>query len=149
MSLKKVLFIASHRKDRAPGQRFRFEQYFGYLEEHGFKCDFSYFIDQKDDIFYQPGKYLQKLRVLAKAIRIRLGNILHKNDYDIIFIFREALMTRNVFFEKQFRKSRAKLIYDFDDSIWHLDISEANKRFQWLKNPGKIGYIISLCDMVF
>ncbi len=148
-NVKKVLFIASYRKDRAPGQRFRFEQYFNYLSEHGYNCELSYFIDEKDDILYHPGKYFQKSRIIAKAARIRLDNLFHKNDYDIIFIFREAFMMGNVFFEKQFKRSRAKLIFDFDDSIWHLDISEANKRFHWLKNPDKTGHIISLCDMVF
>jgi len=31
--LKKILFLAHHRIDRSPGQRYRFEQFFDYLEE--------------------------------------------------------------------------------------------------------------------
>ena len=34
--MKKILFIASHRFDRAPGQRFRFEQYFQFLKSKGY-----------------------------------------------------------------------------------------------------------------
>ena len=148
--MKKILFIASHRPDRAPGQRFRFEQYFSFLEKNGYKCELSYFITEKEDkILYQRGKYFQKALIAWKAFKIRFGNILRKNDYDIIFIFREAYLTGSVFFEKQFDKSKAKLVFDFDDAIWHLDVSAGNKMFAFMKNPGKTGYIISLCDIVF
>jgi hypothetical protein len=33
MSKKRILFVAMHYPNRAPGQRFRFEQYFSYLEK--------------------------------------------------------------------------------------------------------------------
>jgi len=148
--VKKILFIASHRPDRAPGQRFRFEQYFSFLEQHGFKCELSYFISEKEDkILYKPGKYFQKALIVWKAFRLRFGNVMRRNDYDIIFIFREAFLTGSVFFEKQFDKSKAKLVFDFDDAIWHLDVSASNQRFSFLKNPDKTGFIISLCDLVF
>src|SRR5690349_6254273 len=95
--VKKILFIASHRPDRAPGQRFRFEQYFSFLEKNGFKCELSYFISEKEDrILYKPGKYFQKALVAWKAFRVRFGNVMKKNDYDIIFIFREAFLTGSV-----------------------------------------------------
>ena len=148
--MKKILFIASHRPDRAPGQRFRFEQYFTFLEQNGFKCELSYFITEKEDrILYKPGNYFQKALIAWKAFNIRMRNVLRKNDYDIIFIFREAFLTGSVYFEKQFKKSKAKLVFDFDDAIWHLDVSAVNQRFSFLKKPEKTGFIISLCDMVF
>lgn len=71
------------------------------------------------------------------------------NDYDIIFIFREALMTRSIYYETQFKKSKAKIVFDFDDAIWLQNVSDANKRFAWLKNPGKTADLIGLSDMVF
>jgi glycosyltransferase involved in cell wall biosynthesis len=74
--------------------------------------------------------------------------LLRKNEYDIIFIYREALMTRSIYFEKQFRKSKAKIVFDFDDAIWHFDISDANKKLGWLKDPSKTAKIISLSDLV-
>ena len=66
--MKKVLFIASHRKDRAPGQRFRFEQYFDFLEANGYQCHLSYIINENDDkVLYSPGRYLHKIFIAAKA----------------------------------------------------------------------------------
>ena len=146
---KKILFIASHRKDRAPGQRFRFEQYFDYLNQKGITCELSFLVNEKNDkVLYKSGHYFSKLLIFIKSYLTRFRDVFHKNDYDIIFIFREALMTRSVFFEKQFRKSKAKLVFDFDDAIWHFDISEANKKFGWLKDPGKTAKIISMCDLI-
>ena len=54
--MKKILFIAPHRKGRAPGQRFRFEQYINYLQENDFECTISNIIDEKEDkYFYRKG----------------------------------------------------------------------------------------------
>ena len=146
---KKILFIAAHRKDRAPGQRFRFEQYFDYLNQHGFTCELSFLLDEKSDkVFYRPGHYFSKFVIFIKSYFIRFRNLLRKNDYAVIFIFREALMTRSTYFERRFRKSKDRLIFDFDDAIWNFDVSDANKKFGWLKNPGKTSEIISMCDLI-
>lgn len=147
--MPKILFIAAHRPNRSPSQRFRFEQYFSFLKQNGFDYDFSYLISEKDDkIFYEPGNLHTKLYIFLKSAWKRWKDILRSNHYDIIFIQREAFMTGSTFFEEQFRKSKAKIIFDFDDAIWHLDISEANKRFHWLKNSGKTAKIISLSNLV-
>lgn len=148
--MRKILFIASHRPDRSPSQRFRFEQFIDYFEENGFHCEQSYFIsDDDDNHLYSKGAYLQKLKIVLKAITRRLKDVSKANEYDIIFIQRESFLLGSTYFERQFRKSKAKLIYDFDDSIWLGDTSDANKKLQWLKYPGKIDEIISICDMVF
>jgi glycosyltransferase involved in cell wall biosynthesis len=148
--LKKILFITSHRRNRAPGQRFRFEQFYDFLESNGFHCYHSNYISDNDDRFlYRKGKYFQKFRILVNAIFKRLKDVSKANEYDIIFIHREAFLLGSTYFEKRFSKSKAKLIYDFDDSIWLGDTSDANKKLRWLKYPGKIAKIISISDMVF
>ncbi len=78
-----------------------------------------------------------------------MEDLKRSNQFDIIFIFREALMTRSTYFEKAFSKSRAKLIYDFDDAIWMNDTSNANRMFRWMKNPSKISKSISYCNLIF
>lgn len=149
---KKVLIITNHRKDRAPGQRFRFEQYLTYLEENGIEIDFSFLINEKNDsIFYSEGNYIRKVFILLQSCWKRLNNVFHKNEYDVIFIFREALMLGTTFFERRFAKSKAKVIFDFDDAIWMNQESKSsapNKNLTWLKNPDKTKGIIALSDMV-
>ena len=148
--LKRVLFIASHRLDRAPNQRFRFEQYLDFLGKNGYACDVSYFIKEKDDkVLYSQGNYLAKAWIGLKSALQRLNDVVKSNQYDIIFICREAFFTGTTFFESMFSKSKAKVIYDFDDAIWHFDVSEANKKVGWLKKPGKTANIITMADLVF
>lgn len=147
---KKVLIITNHRKDRSPGQRFRFEQYLNFLTENGFEIEFSNLFEEEDDLkLYSKGNFYEKWLIYRKCLRIRKENVKKMNDYDILFIFREALMTGSIRFEKAFSKSKAKLIYDFDDAIWIPNVSDANKRFEFLKDYSKTGKLIQLCDMVF
>jgi len=148
--MKKVLFIASHRPDRNPGQRFRFEQYFDHLRQNGYECHLSYIINVNDDkVLYAQGKYFHKALLGLKAALKRGLDAWSGNEYDIIFIFREAFFTGSTLFERLFSRTKAKLVFDFDDAIWHFDVSEANKKLGFLKNPGKTAQIISRVDLVF
>lgn len=145
-----ILFIASHRKDRAPGQRFRFEQYFDHLERSGFHCELSHLVTEQDDaVLYRKGHYLDKARFVHRCTRTRRADLRRAHDFDIVFIFREALMTRSIAFEKALRKSGARIVFDFDDSIWLSNVSDANRRWAWMKDPNKTARIIALSDMVF
>jgi glycosyltransferase involved in cell wall biosynthesis len=145
--MKKILFIVNNRKDRSPGQRFRFEQYLFFLEQHGYQCDFSPLLNERDDkLFYSPGNYIQKLFILLKSYWLRFKNLRKASNYDIIFVFREALFTRSIYFEKQFAK-RSKVIFDFDDSIWLQNVSDANKKFGFLKNADKTKEIIKIAHL--
>src|SRR5204863_9629544 len=133
-------------------QRFRFEQYMDFLKSNGFDYHFSYLISERDDkTFYRPGNYFNKVRIFLKSAYKRWRDVIEENikHYDIVFIQREAFMTGSAFFERKFKKSRAKIIFDFDDAIWHLDVSEGNRRVHWLKNPGKTAEIISQSDLIF
>lgn len=148
--MPRILFVASHRPHRSPSQRFRFEQYLDFLKEQGYEYDFSFLITEHDDkIFYTPGNLHNKLFIFFKSAMRRFRDAMHANHYDIIFVQREAFMTGSLFFEKKFAKSKAKLIFDFDDAIWYHDVSEANKKFGWLKDPAKTGKIIALSDLIF
>jgi len=135
--LPKILIIADHRLNRSPSQRYRFEQYLSYFKLQGFDWKLSEIITKKDDqIFYQPRNYLKKGWILLKSIFIRFNDLRRASDFDVVFIQREALLLGSSYFEKQFFK-RHKVIFDFDDSIWLLDTSPENKKFEFLKNPNK------------
>jgi hypothetical protein len=128
--MKKVLFVCLHRPDRSPSQRFRFEQYLGYLKKNGFDYKFSWLLDESDDkVFYSPGKFFKKGLIVLKSIWKRISETARASDYDIVFVQREALMLGTAFFEKRFAQ-KTKLIFDFDDSIWLQNV-------QFLRMPGK------------
>jgi glycosyltransferase involved in cell wall biosynthesis len=148
--MPKILFIAAHRPNRSPSQRYRFEQYFNFLKQKGYEFELSYIIDEHDDaIFYSPGKILHKIWIVLKSIAKRLNDIKRANSFDIVFIQREAFMMGTSFFEKQLSKTKAKLVFDFDDSIWLMDTSNANKIWEWLKSSEKTSRIISHAHLVF
>ena len=148
--MPKILFIAAHRPDRSPSQRYRFEQYFEFLTQNGYKCKLSYILNEEDDaVFYSPGHLMRKFLITLKSAKRRWMDVRMANKYDIVFVQREAFMTYSTYFEYRFSKSKAKLVFDFDDSIWLLDTSEANKIWQWMKSAKKTGRIISLSHLVF
>jgi glycosyltransferase involved in cell wall biosynthesis len=147
--MQKILFLTVHRPKRSPSQRFRFEQYIPYLKQNGYECIHYYLLEEKDDkIFYSKGKIVQKIGMVFRSA-LKLFKLLgKKNTYDFIFIQRECFMLGTSYFEKQLSASKARLIYDFDDSIWLLDVSEANKALAWLKRPEKVMRIMSYADIV-
>lgn len=146
----RILIVTNHRKGRSPAQRFRFEQYLEFLEDNNFEIVFSNIISKKDDFFlYQKGKYLQKAMLAKKARRIRNADKKRANQFDIIFVHREALLTSSTYFERQFAKSSAKVVYDFDDSVWLPNVSSGNKALQMLKKPSKTEKIVASADVVF
>lgn len=148
--IKKVLVICPHRVNRSPGQRYRYEQYIPFLQQNGYQFEISNLLNEKDDkIFYSHGNYFKKFLIYLKTWRTRIKDWSRMNKYDLIFIYRDALITGSTFFEKKFSRSKAKTIYDFDDAIWLQAVSAGNRRLAFLKNPGKTSKIIGLCDLIF
>ncbi len=136
--MPKVLVISDHRLFRSPSQRYRYEQYISFLEQNGYSFTFSPIINEADDkVFYAKGKIISKAFIALKSVFIRLKDWMRFNSFDIIFIQREALFLGSTFFERKAYHSKAKVIFDFDDSIWLMDTSPENKKYEFLKNPDK------------
>lgn len=147
-SKHKILFISHFYPERAPSQRFRFEQYFDYFEKNGFDCNLSYLIDRETDaVFYGEGKFFKKLILLYKFFKKRIKDIKTADNYDIVFVQREAHYIGTAYIEKKLAK-KSKLIFDFDDSIWLMHVSDVNKKFNWLKRPKKTNKIIEISHYV-
>ncbi len=145
----RILFVASHRPDRAPNQRFRFEQYIPYLEANGFECELSYLVDEATDRkLYEKGHYLSKLAFVLSSYRKRKKDLRRIEDYDIVFVAREAMMIGSTFFERAVSRSSSKLVYDIDDAVWLSNVSPHNARFQWVKGQGKAHRIFPLADLI-
>jgi glycosyltransferase involved in cell wall biosynthesis len=145
----RILFIAAHRPGRSPSQRYRFEQYLDFLAANGFVCDFSYLLSVRaDEVFYRRGHLLDKLLIFVAGAWKRYRDTARAGGYDIVFVQREAFMAGSIWFEKKFAASPAKLVFDFDDAIWQLDVSAANRRLGWLKRAAKTAEIIALSDLV-
>ncbi|MCW3116370.1 MAG: glycosyl transferase group 1 [Chitinophagaceae bacterium] len=146
---KKILFVANQVKDRSPAQRFRFEQYFDYLSLHGYDCELAHLLTGSEaKIFYSKGNAINKAWIVVKSFFRRYRQCARANEYDIVFIQREAFITGTIFFEKMLRRSKAKMVFDFDDAVWLQSVSDINRKFAFLKNPDKTAELIKMADRV-
>jgi len=147
--VKKILAIMQHRKDRSPGQRFRFEQYIPALKVAGYEIIFSNILNEKDDkIFYSHWRLISKLCIVIKSFFHRLRDLKTAKECNLIFIYREAYMMGTSYFEKRFAKTGKPVIFDFDDSIWLNDTSEGNQSLAWMKKPKKTADICRYANLV-
>ncbi|MFB6257759.1 MAG: glycosyltransferase family 4 protein [Flavobacteriales bacterium] len=146
---RKVLFVASHRPERAPNQRFRFEQYFPFLEEQGYDPELSYLIDEETDRkLYSKGKLGAKLRFVIDSYIKRKKDLERIEDHDIVFVSREALMIRSTMFEKGVARSPTPMVLDIDDAVWLPNVSGNNARFGWVKGAGKLHKSFRYADLI-
>ncbi|MCB0793240.1 MAG: glycosyltransferase family 4 protein [Flavobacteriales bacterium] len=147
--MPKILFVAAHRPGRSPSQRYRFEQFLPYWKKHGWTAELTWLIDEADDaVFYSKGQLAGKARIFLKAWRKRWEHVRKAAEADVIFVQREAFMTGSTRFERALKASGRPFIFDLDDAIWRLDVSEGNRHLRWLKDPGKTGRIAALADLV-
>lgn len=147
--MPRILFVAAHRPDRSPSQRYRFEQFTEYWKEHGYTYEYAWLLSAKDDrIFYSSGRIVAKAWIFFRTWWRRAQQVKKAKDFDLIFIQREAFMTGSIRFERKLAQSGVPVIYDFDDAVWHMDVSDANRRLSWLKDPSKTSKIIALADVV-
>lgn len=101
LRLKRVLFIAHHRLDRAPGQRYRFEQYFDWFKENGIECVLSNLLDEEDDRnLYKRRNYWNKFKIALKSWSKRRKDLKRIKDFDLVVIYREAKITRGMALRK-------------------------------------------------
>lgn len=124
----KILFLAPYPYDQAPSQRFRFEQYFHLLENHGILYSFQPFLDyQTWQILYQPGFTLRKTLGIIKGFVRRVLMLMSLVKYDKVFIHREAAPLGPPILEWIISRVMGKgIIFDFDDAIWLDNTSREN-----------------------
>jgi glycosyltransferase involved in cell wall biosynthesis len=147
--VKKILFIAHHRLDRSPGQRYRFEQVFDFLSSNGIECFLANIISESDEIaLYHSQSITKKIIVGLKSYKRRFIHLFSVMSYDLVVIYREALPSRSTFFEKFIAKKNIPILFDFDDAIWVKDVSNVNKKLSWFKDEKKIEKLLPLCSHI-
>jgi glycosyltransferase involved in cell wall biosynthesis len=140
----KVLFLLPYPLGNAPSQRFRIEEYFAVLIEHGIQFDTNEFFDKKAwQVLYKRGWLGSKIWSLLKGFCKRLPFILLKcKKYDYIVVHREAAPLGPPLFEWWLSKVLSKrLIYDFDDAIWIPNSSQENRLAAVVKCFWKVKWI--------
>jgi len=132
-----------------PSQRFRIEQWMPHLKEAGVTVDLLPFVDEElMQILHQPRSPMAKAAHVARAFARRCSDVAGMHRYDAVLIHRGACIAGPAFLERLVRLFNCPVIYDFDDAIFHLHTTAANRYFGWLKFPGKTASICRLSSHV-
>ncbi len=148
-SKKKILFLSPYPNNLGPSQRFRFEQYFDFLSEH-YQINQKTFWDNKSwEVLFSHSNFSIKFYYLILAFLKRFLHLLSAIRYDAVFIHREVAHIGPPVFEWIIKFIfRKKIIYDFDDAIWHLNYSDKNKIVRFFKAPWKVKTICKWSDAI-
>lgn len=146
--MMRVGFLALRAPDLSPAQRYRVEAFLPSLERRGIKVRYDWLLD-RDDLrtFYGNHLVSKKALMAANAAWRRLASVIKARDIDVFLVQREAFFLGGAWSEWM-AQLRAPVVYDFDDAIWIRAVSDANQRFAWLKNVGKISRIVRMAHTV-
>lgn len=131
------------------GCRFRIAQFVPYLRDHGFDVTISPFYSPEYFRFvYRRGHFLKKLFGAVPLVLKRLRALPGIRNYDVVFLYREAIPAGPPVVERSIAKRGIPIVYDFDDAIFLPNVSEANQRISFLKTPERIAELLRLSTRV-
>lgn len=146
MSLRgnlKIVFLTPYPHDTAPGQRFRFEQYYDILQGHGYQLTLLSFFSEGGYAKLQGrGTRLLVPLFIFWGFARRLFHLSMVVRTDFVFLFREAAPVGPPIIEWIVSKVlKKKIIYDFDDAIWLTDRTDESKLEKLIRWRSKVGQI--------
>lgn len=98
--------------------------------------------------FYGRAGVVRKATIALRGLARRAASLLPIGARpDVVLVQREAFFLFNEWSER-LASLRAPIVFDFDDAIWIHAVSEANRRFGFLKNVSKIPRIARLAHTV-
>lgn len=136
--LIKLLALVPYPPDTTPSQRFRIEQWRPHLEQQGISVDLVPFANsQLMTLLHQRGHLAAKASEFRAAFIRRIAHVAAVRRYDVVLIHRAACLAGPAVLERAIKLFRRPVIFDFDDAIYMLHTTDANRRFGWLKFSGK------------
>jgi len=139
----KVTFLVPYPVGRAPGQRFRFEQWLRLLPPEAVEARIlPLFGPAAYARLYEPGGTARKAAQTAAALARRALQAHVAKKADVVFVYRGAFVLGPPVFE-MLLESRVPVVFDFDDAIFLGGTSEANARAARLKRPDAVGRIVA------
>lgn len=143
-----VLTLIPNRYGFAPGQRGSIELWEKVLAPEGIRLHWAPFESERlREILYTPGRQFEKAAEMARGYVERLKLLRRLDDYDAVFVYREAALLGPAFLEKRIAR-RKPIIYQLDDPLYVPYRSPSNGYLSYLKFFGKIADIIRLSKVV-
>jgi glycosyltransferase involved in cell wall biosynthesis len=149
--LMRILALVPYPYDKAPGQRFRLEQWATLLRKFGVEVTFEPFrCEELHRLLSGPGHTWRKILLTSRALARRAGVLKRVKDYELVYIYNEAAMVGPALIENYLCAKKVPLIFDFDDAIFlhgrHL--GTLNRYLRLMKFPGKTKTICRLASHV-
>lgn len=146
---KRLLFLLPYPLHTVPGQRLKFEQYFGVFQQAGFDITVRSFIDPAFyAILYRPGQYVQKVVLTLRSYVRRFREIREAASYDVVYVHLWVAPFGPPLFEHLLRRSGARIIYDIDDLVFRGHASTANWFMKFVKGRSNATYLMAVSDHV-
>lgn len=144
----KVLALVPSQKSQSPGQRGSIELWENVLKPEGIELAFAPFeTDKLREVLYKQGNSVAKVFETVRSYAERLRLLRQIEDYDAVFVYREAALLGPAFLEKRIARKRP-IIYQLDDPLFVPYRSPSNGYLSYLKFFGKVKEIISLAKVV-
>ncbi|MGH9943689.1 MAG: glycosyltransferase family 4 protein [Pyrinomonadaceae bacterium] len=145
----KVLALVPNRYGYAPGQRSSIELWEQVLAPAGIHIDYAPFETERlREILYRPGRRVAKAREMVRGYAGRFDLLGRLDDYDAVFVYREAALIGPAFFERLIARRGKPIIYQLDDPLYVPYRSPSNGYLSYLKFFGKVADIIRLSKVV-
>ena len=145
--MMRVLAVVPYPPGRAPGQRYRIEQWAPYLRDEGIDVTFAPFLTGHGmDVVYRPGHVGVKVRETLRGYAARLAHARRARAADVVFLYREAAPFGPPWIERLL--ARRPVVFDFDDAIYIPDTSPANAWSLAFKPRGRAAAICRLARHV-
>jgi glycosyltransferase involved in cell wall biosynthesis len=145
----RILALVPYPYDKAPGQRFRMEQWAPLLKRFGAEVSFESFrCEGLHRLLSGPGNTWRKVLLTSRALARRVGVLGRVKDYDLVYVYNEAAMLGPALIETYLRAKKVPLVFDFDDAIFLRGKHHGtlNHYLRTLKFPGKTKTICRLAS---
>jgi glycosyltransferase involved in cell wall biosynthesis len=146
--MTRVLALLPYPLGRAPGQRYRIEQWAPHLRASGIELEFEPFLSAGAmDVLYRPGRRLRKAYETIAGYAQRVFGLRDLERYDAAFVYRESTLLGGPWIERRLAKI-LPILFDFDDAIYLPAVNRVNSVARILERPGKAAEICALARHV-
>lgn len=144
----RVLALVPSQTGHSPGQRGSIELWDEVLEPEGIHLDFAPFeTELLRQILYTSGNQVGKTVETLKAYANRFSLLQRLDEYDAVFIYREAALLGPAILERLVARKKP-IIYQLDDPLFVPYRSPSNGYLSYLKFFGKVKEIIRMSKVV-
>lgn len=144
----RVLALVPSQKGYSPGQRGSIELWERILSPAGIELEYAPFETERlRQILHRSGNQVGKAVEMVRAYGERLGLLKRLDEYDAVFVYREAALLGPAYLERKIAKKKP-IIYQLDDPLFVPYRSPSNGLFSYFKFFGKIKEIIAMSKVV-